>query len=363
MHGARPVSRPLRARIRPAALAHNLGVARRLARDCRVMAVVKANGYGHGLLRSIAALDRADAFAVLEIEGAVRLREAGCRHEIVLIEGLFDAAELPVAVEHGFALVVHHDEQVAMLEAAKILRKLRVFLKVNSGMNRLGFLPERVDNVLSRLDACSTVSDVLLMTHFANADDDLGVAWQLERFRQIPASRRLPWSVANSAALIRHAETRVGWVRPGIMLYGSSPFADETAEALGLQPAMTLESRIIAIQELQPGDRVGYGGTFTARAAMRIGVVACGYADGYPRHAPAGTPILIDGQRTRTLGRVCMDTLFADLTALPAAGVGATVVLWGEGLPVEDVATAAGTVGYELLCALAQRVRIEETRG
>jgi alanine racemase len=356
------MSRPLRARIRTAALAHNLGVARRLAPGCRVMAVVKANGYGHGLLRSVAAFARADALAVLEIEGAVRLREAGFRHEIVLIEGLFNAGELAIAVEHGFALVVHHDEQVAMLEAAKNPRRLRVFLKVNSGMNRLGFLPEHVAGVLSRLEACPAVSDIVLMTHFANADDDLGVAWQLERFQGIAASGRLPWSLANSAALIRYPATRSGWVRPGIMLYGSSPFVDETAGALGLQPAMTLESQVIAVQALQPGDRVGYGGTFTAHAPMRIGIIACGYADGYPRHAPGGTPILVDGRRTRTLGRVCMDTLFADLTALPMAGVGAKVTLWGEGLPVEEVATAAGTVGYELLCALAQRVQIEETR-
>jgi alanine racemase len=355
------MSRPLRARIRPAALAHNLAVARRLAPGCRVMAVVKANGYGHGLLRSAVALGSADAFAAIEIEGAVRLREAGCRHEIVLIEGLFALDELPVAAAHGCALVVHHEEQLAMLEAATVPHRLRVFLKVNSGMNRLGFLPQHVEGVLARIEVCGAVSDVVLMTHFANADDALGVTWQLERFRAIAASRRLPWSLANSAALIRHPATRAGWVRPGIMLYGASPFTDETALALGLQPAMTLESRIIAVQDLDPGDRVGYGGTFTARERMRVGIVACGYADGYPRHAPTGTPILVDGRRTRTLGRVCMDALFTDLTALPGAGVGASVVLWGEGLPVEDVATAAGTVGYELLCALAQRVRIEET--
>lgn len=354
------MSRPLRARIRTSALAHNLGVAWRLAPGCRLMAVVKANGYGHGLLRSVAAFAQADAFAVLEIEGAVRLREAGCRREIVLIEGLFEAGELPIAAEHGFSLVVHHEHQIAMLEAARTEHRLRVFLKVNSGMNRLGFAPERVARVHARLDACAAVSDVVLMTHFANADDELGVAWQLERLRAIPGSRRLPWSLANSAALIRHPLTRCGWVRPGIMLYGSSPFVDEPAQVLGLQPAMTLESRVIATQDLRPGERVGYGGAFTVRKPMRVGIVACGYADGYPRHAPAGTPILIDGQRTRTLGRVCMDALFADLTDLPTAGVGAPVVLWGDGLPVEEVAAAAGTVGYELLCALAQRVPIDE---
>jgi alanine racemase len=355
------MSRPLRARIRFPALAHNLGVARRLAPECRVMAVVKANGYGHGLLRAAAAFAQADAFAVVEIEGAVRLRETGCRREIVLLEGLFDASELQVALEHRLTLVVHHEEQVRMLEAAGTSQPLRVFLKVNSGMNRLGFVPERVADVLTRLEACGAVADVVLMTHFANADDDRGVAWQLDRLCAIREGARRSWSLANSAALIRYPATRTGWVRPGIMLYGSTPFEDETAHSLGLQPAMTLETRIIAVQELRPGERVGYGGVFTAHAPVRVGIVACGYADGYPRHAPGGTPILVDGQRTRTVGRVCMDVLFADLTGLPGAGVGSPVVLWGEGLPVEEVAAAAGTVGYELLCALAPRVRIEQT--
>ena len=356
------MSRPLVARLRPGALSRNLKVVRRLSPGCRVMAVVKANGYGHGLLRAAAALEGADAFGVLEIEGAVRLREAGCPHEIVLLEGLFDRGELAIASEYRFDLVVHQEDQVAMLEGAQNHRALRVFLKVNTGMNRLGFLPERVEAMRTRLEACAVVSDLVLMTHFADADDELGVGWQLERFLSIPSSGQLPWSLANSAALIRHPATRVDWVRPGIMLYGSSPFADETARAHGLEPAMTLESRIIAVQHLKPGERVGYGGTFTADVPMRIGIVACGYADGYPRHATTGTPIRIAGRRTRTLGRVCMDTLFADVTAIPEADVGAAAVLWGDGLPVEEVAAAAGTVGYELLCALAQRVRLEEVR-
>ncbi|MFO1205372.1 MAG: alanine racemase [Burkholderiales bacterium] len=354
------MSRPLRARIRRSALAHNLAVARRLAPECRVMAVVKANGYGHGLLRAAAAFAEADAFAALEIEGAVRLREAGHRQEIVLIAGLFDTGELSIAAEHDLSLVVHHEEQVRMLETSRA-RGLRVFLKINSGMNRLGFLPERAARVLARLEVCDAVAKVVLMTHFADADDARGVAWQLERLQAIPEGGRRAWSLANSAALIRYPKTRVGWVRPGIMLYGSSPFDDETAQSLGLEPAMTLESRVIAVQELTPGERIGYGGTYTADAPLRVGIVACGYADGYPRHAPGGTPILIGGQRTRTLGRVCMDVLFADLSRLPEAGVGTPVVLWGDGLPVEEVAAAAGTVGYELLCALAPRVRIEDT--
>jgi alanine racemase len=201
------------------------------------------------------------------------------------------------------------------------------------------------------------------MTHFANADDERGIAWQLEPFREVAASCGLPVSVANSAALLRYPQTRVGWVRPGLMLYGASPFADESAHTLGLRPAMTLESAIIALRTLAPGARVGYGGMFTAKSAMRIGIVACGYADGYPRHAPTGTPILVDGVRTRTVGRVSMDTLFVDLTPVPQARVGTKVVLWGRGLAVDEVAAPAGTVSYELLCALAQRVRIEVSDG
>ena len=357
------MSRPLLARISPAALAHNLGVARRRAIDCRIMAVVKANAYGHGLLRVAAALIGADAFAVLEIEGAVRLREAGYEQDIVLLEGAFDPSELPLAARHRLSLIVHQEDQVAMLETASIRRKLRVFLKVNSGMNRLGFSLGEVRNALARLQNCTMVSEVVLMTHFADADDERGVAWQMERFGALAASRTLPVSMANSAALLRHPETRTGWVRPGLMLYGASPFADETAESLELQPAMTLESRIIAVQNLEPGDRVGYGGTFTATTAMHIGIVACGYADGYPRHAPTGTPILVDGRRTRTVGRVSMDTLCVDLAPVPGAGVGSSVILWGCGMPVEEVAGASGTISYELLCALAPRVRTEVAGG
>jgi alanine racemase len=198
------------------------------------------------------------------------------------------------------------------------------------------------------------------MTHFANADDPRGIDWQLEIFRRANAGLDLPVSTANSAALLRYPEMTQGWSRPGIMLYGASPFAEHSAGELGLAPAMTLHSRIIALQNLEPGDTVGYGGAFTAEQRARIGVVACGYADGYPRHAGSGTPVLVNGRRTRTVGRVSMDMLCVDLTDLPGAGVGSPVVLWGEGMPVEEVAAAAGTVSYELLCALAQRVQVVE---
>jgi alanine racemase len=205
------------------------------------------------------------------------------------------------------------------------------------------------------------IASITLMTHFANADDERGVAWQMERLRRLPGHDALPLSLANSAAILRYPETaRANWVRPGIMLYGCSPFTGKTGAEAGLRPAMTLESRIIAVQDLKPGDTVGYSGMFRAERATRIGVVACGYADGYPRHAPTGTPILVDGKLTRTVGRVSMDMLCVDVTGMPEAQAGSRVVLWGEGMPVERVAQAAGTVGYQLLCALAPRVRIVE---
>jgi alanine racemase len=198
------------------------------------------------------------------------------------------------------------------------------------------------------------------MSHFAEADGGRGIAWQLERFGEMSAGWNCPISLANSAAILRHQQTAHDWVRPGIMLYGGSPFADEDAASFGLLPVMTLQSRILAVQEIAAGERVGYGGLFEADRPTRVGIVACGYADGYPRHAPSGTPILVAGERTETLGRVSMDMLACDLTDLPQAQVGSTVVLWGEGLPADEVAAAAGTVSYELFCALARRVPVVE---
>jgi len=352
--------RPLFATIDSAALKHNLAVVRRHAPRSRVLAVIKANAYGHGLMRIAAALPDSDGFALLELEDAVRLREAGFGQRIVLLEGFFDSRELPVMLGHRLATVVHSMDQVAALDGLPGGAKLDVLLKVNSGMNRLGLAPSEYPHALERLQRNTRVGGITLMTHFANADDARGVAWQLERLQRLPGCGSLPRSLANSAAILRYPETHCDWVRPGIMLYGCSPFPEGAAGEAGLKPAMTLESSIIAVQELKPGDAVGYGGMFRAERGMRVGVVACGYADGYPRHAPTGTPVMVAGRMTRTLGRVSMDMLCADLTALPEAGVGSRVVLWGEGVPVERVAEAAGTVGYQLLCALAPRVRIVE---
>ncbi|MGH8702834.1 MAG: alanine racemase [Burkholderiales bacterium] len=354
------MSRPLFATIDTAALKHNLAVVRGHAPRSRVLAVVKANAYGHGLMRTAAALADSDGFALLELEDAVRLREAGFRQRIVLLEGFFERGELPVLLEHRLATVVHSMDQVAALDGLPAGAQLDVLLKVNTGMNRLGLAPSEYPQALDRLQRNRGVEGITLLTHFADADDARGVAWQLERLQRLPGYGSLPRSLANSAAILRYPETHCDWVRPGIMLYGCSPFPEGTAGVAGLKPAMTLESSIISVQELKTGDAVGYGGAFRAERGMRIGVVACGYADGYPRHAPTGTPVMVGGRMTRTLGRVSMDMLCADLTDMPEAGVGSRVVLWGEGVPVERVAAAAGTVGYQLLCALAPRVRIVE---
>jgi alanine racemase len=337
---------------------HNLAVVRRHAPDSRVMAVVKANGYGHGLLGAAQGLAGSDGFAVLGVDEGIVLREAGFGQTILLLEGLFDAAELAVATRHQMAVVVHGDEQLRMLEADRGAHVVEVFLKVNTGMNRLGVPGGRFWSFYDRLRSCRSVGRMTLMTHFATADEAAGVASQYSLFEELTREIAMPRSMANSAALLRYPQTRADWVRPGIMLYGASPFADQSAAALGLRPAMTLGTAIIALQQLQVGQSLGYGHCFTAERPTRVGIVACGYADGYPRHAPNGTPIAVAGQLTRTLGRVSMDMLYADLTDVPQADIGSPVELWGSQVPVDAVATASGTVGYELLCALAPRVAV-----
>jgi alanine racemase len=352
--------RPIRARFDLDALRHNLAVARAHAPRSRAWAVIKANAYGHGLLRVAESLEAADGFALLDLDDAVRLRDAGVRKPILLLEGVFALEDLGVVAEHGLSMVVHTAEQIDLLESAGLPVRVPVYLKMNSGMNRLGFAPERYRAVCKRLSGTQAAGAITLMTHFADADGAGGVAEQLARFGAATADLGLPRSLANSATVLRFPEAHADWIRPGIMLYGCSPFADRSAEAIGLRPVMTLASELIAVQTLKAGDRVGYGCTFTASAPMTIGVVACGYADGYPRHAPTGTPVLVEGRRTRTVGRVSMDMITVDLSAIPEAHVGSPVVLWGDGLSADEVAAAAGTVSYELLCALAARVPQEE---
>jgi alanine racemase len=352
--------RPIRATFDLAALRENLALARARARHARTWAVVKADAYGHGLARAVRAFEAADGYALLDLNDAVSLREGGVTKPILLLEGVFEADDLQAVGEHGLSIVVHDDVQIALLETVRLPARVPVYLKLNSGMNRLGFAPERYRQVFERLARSPVVAGITLMTHFANADAPAGIADQLRRFEAAAARIEAPRSLANSAAILRFPETHYDWVRPGIMLYGCSPFAETPASALGLKPVMTLSAELIAVRELRAGDRVGYGGAFAAERPMRLGVVACGYADGYPRHAPSGTPVLVSGVRTRTVGRVSMDMLTVDLDPVPAAAVGTTVTLWGEGLPCDEVAAAAGTLSYELLCKITVRVpRVE----
>jgi alanine racemase len=356
------LSRPIVATVDLSALRHNLAVVRKHAPQSSVLAVVKANAYGHGVMRVARALADAgvDGFALLELDTAIALREAGYTQRLVLLEGFFDADELALLARHRIATVVHCAEQVAMLKRAPAGTRLDVLVKLNTGMNRLGFSEAEFPAALAALRANAVVGTMTLMTHFANADDARGVAWQLAAFERCAPARDLPRTLANSAAIIRYPQTHADWVRPGIMLYGATPFADVSAAQLGLRPVMTLVAEIIAVQTLKAGDTVGYGGAYTATRETRLGVVACGYADGYPRHAPSGTPVRVGEALTTTVGRVSMDMLCVDISGLRDAGMGSRVTLWGAGNPVDDVATAAGTVGYELLCAVAPRVAMVE---
>lgn len=357
--------RPIQARIDLAALRHNYQIAKKHVsgseKPVKAWAVVKADAYGHGLIRCATALsDIADGFALVELDGAVALRDAGFRQPILLLEGFFEPDDLAVCAEYGLTTSIHRIEQLQMIREAGLPVRLSIYLKFNSGMNRLGFTLDQLPALKRELAASPAIGSITLMTHFAEADGGRGIDWQLERLAPMIEGWDRPISMANSAAILRHPQTAHDWVRPGIMLYGGSPFADADAASFDLKPVMTLSSRILSVQEIKAGERVGYGGTFVAERPMRVGVVACGYADGYPRHAPTGTPILVAGHRTETLGRVSMDMLACDLTELPDAGVDSPVVLWGEGLPADEVAAAAGTISYEMFCALARRVPIAE---
>ncbi len=372
--------RPILATIHPEGLRHNLGRARQAAPDARVWAIVKANAYGHGIERAFEGLRGADGFGLLDLDEAKRVRALGWRGPILLLEGVFELRDLELCSRLDLWHTVHCDEQVDMLATHKTNVPHRVFLKMNSGMNRLGFTPQRYRSAWTRLNALPQVDEISLMTHFSDADGATGVADQMATFasvtRDLPGER----TVSNSAATLRfpisaaqasaHPDTLVAsdWVRPGIAMYGSSPdHPEHNAAHWGLQPGMTLSAKIIATQDLQAGDSVGYGSSFTATQAMRIGVVACGYADGYPRICPTGTPVLVNGVRTRTVGRVSMDMITVDLDPLTKAGVpagfGSEVTLWGRAangtvLCIDEVAACAGTVGYELMCRLAQRVPV-----
>lgn len=351
--------RPIQATIHLNALAHNLNIAKAKAPKAKVMAVIKANGYGHGLLNAALGLKEADGFAVLSLDEALALRSAGYQQTILLLEGAFSASELQAISQHQISLVVHCDAQIDMLCNAQLPHPVSVHLKLNTGMNRLGFVPAHFPRALDRLKGCGSVANITLMTHFATADEPLGIAQPLTVFNQVTKDLEFPKSLANSATILRFSEAHADWVRAGIMLYGSSPTASETAESFGLKSVMQLSSKILAVQNLEIGDALGYGRQFIATKKTRVGVVACGYADGYPRHAPNGTPISVAGKLTKTIGRVSMDMMFADLTDIPEADIGSSVELWGAQVPVDAVAQAANTISYELLCALAPRVSVK----
>ena len=354
------MARPIVAEIDRAALAANLARVRAYARGAQVLAVVKANAYGHGLSRVLPALADADGLALAELEAALELRAAGYARPILLLEGFFDARELEPIARHALGIVVHDVEQIRVLELTTLARPVDVHVKVNTGMNRLGVAPADVVRACRRLADTGAVAGVTLMMHFARADEADGIAEPLARFEHACAGLPYRRSLANSAGVVRFAEIGGDSVRPGIMLYGATPFADRDAHSLGLRPVMTLRSQLIGVQTLARGEAVGYGRTFSAPQTMRIGVVACGYADGYPRHAPSGTPVLVAGVRTKTVGRVSMDMMMVDLGPVPNAHVGTPATLWGDGLSIDEVAVAAGTVGYELMCAVAPRVPMKD---
>ncbi|AXF75710.1 catabolic alanine racemase DadX [Erwinia tracheiphila] len=354
------MSRPIVATIDTRALRHNLAVVRQTACHSRVWSVVKANAYGHGIERVWHSLADTDGFALLNIEEAILLRECGWENPILLLEGFFHADELPVLDQYRLTTSVHSEWQIDALAKVKLSAPLNIYLKMNSGMNRLGFQPEKVHTAWQRLRALQNVGEITLMAHFAEADKLTGVSQPMQRIKLAAEGLACSRSFANSAATLWHPETHGDWVRPGIILYGASPSGCwQDISKIGVRPVMTLQSEIIAVQQLKAGDAVGYGSHYRADMEQRIGVVACGYADGYPRHASTGTPVWVDGVKTRTVGAISMDMITVDLTPCSQVQIGSRVELWGNNIKIDDVAQAAGTVGYELMCALAPRVPVQ----
>ncbi len=350
---------PIRAEVSAAALRHNLARIREVAPSSRVMAVVKANAYGHGLVQVARCLEDADAFGVARLTEALALRGAGVRQPVVLLEGLIDRRELEEAARHDLELVVHCEEQVALLEQAPADAAFVLWLKVDTGMNRLGLRPEQVEAVLARLDALGPrVGELRLMTHFASADEheNPATARQLQLFAGVAARRAWARSLCNSAGVFAQPSAHAEWVRPGIALYGVSPFPELMGSELGLKPAMRLASTVIAVRRVLAGEGVGYGGAWRAPRDTRVAIIAAGYGDGLPRSLPFGTPVLLGGERAGVVGRVSMDMLAVDVGSLPEVRVGDAAVLWGPELPVEQIAAHAGTIPYELLCSVSQRV-------
>lgn len=357
------MSRATTATIHIDALRHNLAQVRLLAPNSQVMAVVKADGYGHGLERVARALAGADAFGVAALSDAERLRAAGLSQRIVLLSGFDEPSDLPQLRRLGVDTVVHHESQLAMLEADHELEPIRVWLKLDTGMHRLGFPPELARGAHQRLKSLANVAaDITLMTHFASSDDFEGeqTRAQVGKFTNSTAVLTGPASLSNSAAVLGWPDAHRDWVRAGGALYGLSVVSGKSGADFGLKPAMTLSTRLIAINRVSKGERIGYSATWQCPEDMDVGVAAIGYGDGYPRAAPAGTPVLVNGVRVPVIGRVSMDLMTLDLRGMPQACVGDTVALWGPDLPVEEVAAAAETISYELTCSITRRVRFVE---
>jgi len=342
------------------ALQHNYNRVRAYAPGCKVIAMIKSNAYGHGLVKIAQGLPQADAFGVACIEEAIILRQANIQQPIIILEGFFSAEELDLIYQHNLEIVVHHFGQIEALERYVVNKPIKVWLKINTGMHRLGFLPTQAEKAFQRLQACTSVdSAICLMTHFATADDvtNANTQRQIATFNKITAGWQGQRSMANSAGVLAWQDSHCDWVRAGLMLYGISPITGKTAADFDLKPVMTLRSEIMAIQDLWQGEKVGYKGTWICPQDMRVGIIAIGYGDGYPWHAQTGTPILVNGRVAPLIGCVSMDMLMVDLRGQPAAKMGDPVVLWGEGLPIENVAIYAETIPYELICRITDRVK------
>ncbi|MBS0288186.1 MAG: alanine racemase [Proteobacteria bacterium] len=358
------MSRNVLAQVSQSALRHNLQQVRTFAPKSKIIAMVKANAYGHGLTKVAKTLSDCDALGVACIDEAVKIRQAGILTDIVLMEGIFKEDELPQVLEHNFTLVVHHWQQIQALKNYPHQggEKFKIWLKVNTGMNRLGFASHEFDEAYSVLKDLHCVEIIGYMTHFAQADDKQHTLTmrQYERFNEIVGKRVGERCLANSAGIIAWPQTHADWVRPGLMLYGASPFADSVGKDFNLIPAMSLQSEIIAIRDIAEGDKVGYGQTWeNHHKTCKVGIVAMGYGDGYPWHARNGTPVLVNGQRVTTVGRVSMDMLAVDLSNVKHVEVGMPVTLWGKDLPIEEVARHALTIPYELFCRFTERVHVE----
>ncbi|OTA15119.1 hypothetical protein Xvie_03063 [Xenorhabdus vietnamensis] len=350
--------RPILATIHLNAFCHNLSIIRQRAGNSKIWSVVKANAYGHGLDRIWQSLMQTDGFALLDMNEAIYLREQEWQGPILLLEGFFKPADLQIINKYQLTTAVHSHWQLNEIEKTKLDNPIDIYLKLNSGMNRLGFTSEEYPQIVSMVKGIKNINSVTLMSHFANSDNEVGIDEQFAVVERLKMNS-LPHCLANSGAVLWHPKTHGDWVRPGIILYGASPSGKWRDIAdIGLKSTMTLQSEIIAVHELPKGETIGYGSRYATQKPIRVGTVACGYADGYPRHAPTGTPVMVNGVRTQLLGAISMDMMTVDLTPCPQANIGSAVELWGENLPVDEVAESAGTIGYELLCALAKRVPV-----